>query len=228
MSRQGLRVIQIAPLYYRTDEPANTVFGQHQDTFQAIFKDSNVILVVVEPFQSPNPTAIARAPNHPRFPGLEHSDIPCLWVEAADAHFTFPLLGKSTADIDYALKVIRSTARKARTLSEIQAAMSKKQPPNLPQYWRQNLITLLIILAVMLLSFIVLDLNAALAFSLVIVVLAPVIMAFAQGAQTIQNEDLLKLYSIGLDQVVETVKAVSKLLKEHLERRNTAEKRKIE
>jgi hypothetical protein len=79
-------------------------------------------------------------------------------------------------------------------------------------HWKQNIITLVIVLGIILISFFVLDLSAAITFSFVLLILAPVLLAFTQNAQSIKGINLLKLYEVGLSQGLVAIKALPKFL----------------
>ena len=214
MSNAKLNVVQVIPIYYRTDEPANTVFSSDQETLGAVFAGRPLVLAIEEPLTTPLSNQVAEAVDSGRFKGLLHGDIPCLWIESTGEHFFWRLHRKSAEDIHQLFRVLRDAVGTAKSLTEVEAYMNLKTQPNEPaqppKYW-QNLLTLVVILAAMLGSFAIFPLTTAIVFALAVLIVAPVIRAFTQNAQSIKGKGLTELYAMGLQQSVLALKAIPKL-----------------
>jgi hypothetical protein len=199
------RVITVVPLYYGSDDEACATFSRANESDLNTISGNRYYLVYDE--APVDPADVEKAVDANRFPGLKHSAIPCLWVETRKPEsFPISLRGKRKEQINHYLRLLSDLIEAKTPFADLKGQLMQSDEPTAPAPqkgdWGRNLVTLIVLLAFGLAGFYFLEslVKAVLWFVFVLVV-APVILAYVQNAQSIKGKSLLDLYRIGVAQL---------------------------
>ena len=119
--------VQALLLFLRdSDRTAVSYFYDHQDEVDAI---TGVVLQVVMPERPRSPQDVAEAIDSKRYPGLQASDLPCLWVEASQDEHLVARLPADVPGVKAVLFELVDAFRHAQTFAEAEKLFTVGQTP---------------------------------------------------------------------------------------------------
>lgn len=121
------KYFQVIPLYLSDDDAVARYFSEHKAEIDAVTEGS-LEVALPSPVVAGDAKGVVSATGKRRYDGLKVDDLPCLWVEGAEDHFT-ARVSNSGDDVKQALRKLSDSAKGAKSLRELQENYMSKQPP---------------------------------------------------------------------------------------------------
>lgn len=122
---QPLAPVIVTPLYFGSDEGVKNYFNNHKDEISAITGASIIVFLAVS-VQQEDATNVTSAIKSVRYPGLNASDFPCLWIEKDGSHFV-RRLSDDLGDAKKTIRALVDAVAEAGTFKELEEKMTKQQ-----------------------------------------------------------------------------------------------------
>lgn len=129
-----MNYVQAVPLFMNDDEGPTAYFHKYKAEIDAITGNA-LVLFVPRSVQEGDARDIVSAVDSKRYPGLQRSNLPCLWVEAGDRAHVVLKIPDTPDDIKRLMRCLADAVRSSTNLAEVKekvmADMTRKsaQPP---------------------------------------------------------------------------------------------------
>lgn len=117
---------QIIPFYLPSDEQMFQYFKKFKEEIDAL--TDKIVVAIPDAIESGDPKALGElfSKRSARYPGLQRSHLPCLWIEDGNKTHTIVRISNNPGDASRMVKILSDEAPTARSAAELAAAVQQK------------------------------------------------------------------------------------------------------